>query len=87
MSRSALWLRVFVGLLVAILPPVVAFVGVAFIGDSLFALTSPSSVAVGLLAGIVAWAALLGVVFTGGLVDEFRSLLALAQRGGRPTRR
>jgi signal transduction histidine kinase len=79
--RTGLWLRVFVGLLLAVLPPLLLLVGALLLAETILAGTDPDLVALVVVVGSIIWAALLGIVFTRGLGDEFRSLLALAERG------
>jgi signal transduction histidine kinase len=79
--RTGLWLRVFVALLLAVLPPLLLLVGVLLLAETILAGTDPDLVALVVVVGSIIWAALLGIVFTRGLGDEFRSLLELAERG------
>lgn len=81
MPRGGLWLRVFVGLLLAVVPPLLMLAGVLLLDESVLREANPDLVAVLVVMGAIAWAAILAVVFTGGMADEFRSFLSLAQRG------
>lgn len=85
MPQTGLWLRAFVGLLVGILPPL-TLVAAAFVlaGPSLRDV-NPGLVAIAVVAGVVAWSAILAVFFGRSLDDAFADLLALARgtsRGG-----
>jgi signal transduction histidine kinase len=79
--RTALWLRIFVGLLVAVLPPILLLLGTVAVTESVLHARNPNLVAVVVFLGALGWAAILAVVFTGGLADEFRSFLSIAERG------
>ena len=81
MPRTGLWLRVFVALLLAILPPIVLILVAQRLTDSLFAAANATLVAVVVFLLALGWAAMLALVFTGGLADEVRSFLSLAERG------
>jgi signal transduction histidine kinase len=79
--RTGLWLRVFVALLLAILPPIVLLVAADRLTEGLFGTANATVVAVVVFLGALGWAAMLALVFTGGLADEVRSFLSLAERG------
>jgi signal transduction histidine kinase len=79
--RTGLWLRVFVALLLAILPPIVLLVAADRLTEGLFGTANATAVAVVVFLGALGWAAMLALVFTGGLADEVRSFLSLAERG------
>ena len=81
MPRSGLWLRVFVGLLVAVMPPILMLVGALLLTESVLREVDADLVAILVIVGAVAWAAILAIVFERSLADDFRSLLMLAQRG------
>ena len=84
MPRTAIWLRVFVGLLVAILPPILLLLGVARLSESVFHSDNPNLIAAILFFGALLWAGILAIVFTGRLADEFRSFLSIAEGGADP---
>jgi signal transduction histidine kinase len=79
--RTGLWLRVFVALLLAVLPPLLLLVGAILLAETVLTDIPPDMVAIIVVVGSIVWAALLGIVYTRGLGDEFRSLLTLAERG------
>ena len=81
MPHTGLWLRVFVGLLLAVLPPILLLVGTLLLTESLLREVDPNLVAVLVVVGAVVWAAILGVVFARTLADDIRSFLSLAERG------
>ena len=81
MPRSGLWLRVFVGLLLAVLPPILTLVGALLLIESVLREADPDLVAVLVIVGAIGWAAVLAIVFERSLSEDFRSLLHLAQRG------
>lgn len=81
MPRTALWLRIFVGLLLAVLPPILLLLAALILTESVFHSQNANLVAIVVFLGSLAWAAILAVVFTGGLADEFRSFLSIAERG------
>jgi signal transduction histidine kinase len=79
--RTGLWLRIFVALLLAVLPPILLLVGTLLLTQSLLRDADPNVVAVLVVVGAVVWAAILGVVFARALADDIRSFLSLAERG------
>jgi signal transduction histidine kinase len=79
--RTGLWLRVFVGLLLATLPPILLLVGALLLVESVLETIDPNLVAVMVVVGAIAWAAILGVVYARSLANDIRSFLSLAQRG------
>jgi signal transduction histidine kinase len=79
--RTGLWLRVFVSLLVAVMPPIVLLVATLLLTETILHEADPDLVAVIVVVGTMVWAAVLAVFFTSGLADEFRSFIALAERG------
>ncbi len=82
MPRTGLWLRVFVGLLLAVLPPILMVVGALLLTDSVLRDADPDLVAIMVVVGAIAWAALLAIVYTRSLADDFRALLDIARSGG-----
>ena len=82
MPRTALWLRVFVALLIGVIPPIILLVAALLLTETVLHDANPDLVAIGVVAAAIAWAAILAVVFTGGLADEFRAFLSVAERGG-----
>jgi K+-sensing histidine kinase KdpD len=78
---TGLWLRVFVALLLAVLPPLLLLVGALLLAESILSEVAPDLVAILVVVGSIVWAAILGIVYTRGLGEDFRSLLTLAQRG------
>ena len=81
MPRSGLWLRVFVALLLAVLPPLLLLVGALLLTETILQDTDPDLVAIVVVLGSVVWAAVLGIVYARGLGEDVRSLLTLAERG------
>jgi len=83
--RTSLWLRVFVALLFAVLPPLLLLVGALLLTESILRDTDPDLVAIVVVVGSIVWAAVLGIVYARGLGEDFRSLLTLAERGDQRT--
>lgn len=81
MPRTGLWLRIFVALMLAVLPPILLVVGTLLLTESVLAEADPSVVAVVVVVGAIVWAAILGVVFARTIADDIRSLVSLAERG------
>ena len=81
MPRTSLWLRVFVGLLIAVLPPILLLVGALLLANSILHGVDPNLMAVAVVVGTIAWAAILGVVYTRSMAEDLRSMLTLAERG------
>lgn len=81
MPRSGLWLRVFVGLLIAALPPIVLLVVAVLLSESVLRAAEPGLVAVLIVATTIGWAAILAIVFGRALADDYRSLVSMARRG------
>ncbi|MCC6617901.1 MAG: HAMP domain-containing histidine kinase, partial [Chloroflexi bacterium] len=80
---SGLWVRAFAGLVVAILPPLIALAAL-LLGWPAFNGFDPFATGIGIVGGAIAWAAVLAVIYARSLGDEFRELVALA-RGGTAT--
>lgn len=81
MPRSSLWLRVFVALLLAVLPPILLLVGVLLLTESILRDMDPNVVAVAVVGGTITWAAIVGIVYARAIADDLRSMLTLAERG------
>lgn len=81
MQPSGLWLRIFVGLLIAVIPPLVLLAAMLRIAEPLLAGADPALTASLVVAGAIVWAGILGVIYARSLGDTFRDLLALARRG------
>jgi signal transduction histidine kinase len=81
--RTGLWLRIFVALLLAVLPPILLVVASVLLTESLLRGTNPNLVAVLVVAGTILWAAILAVLFARSITDDIRSFVSLAQRGER----
>jgi signal transduction histidine kinase len=79
--RTGLWLRVFVGLLLAVLPPLILLVGALLLTGSVFADANPDLVAIFVVVVSIAWAAILAIVFVRSLNEDLRSLVSLARHG------
>jgi signal transduction histidine kinase len=79
--RTGLWLRVFVGLLLAVLPPLILLVGALLLAGSVLADANPDLVAIFVVVASIAWAAILAIVFTRVLNEDLRSLVSLARHG------
>ena len=81
MPRTGVWLRIFVGLLLAVLPPILLLVGTLLLTGSLLRGADPNLVAIAVVVGAVVWAAMLAVVFGRVIAEDIRSFLSLAARG------
>lgn len=81
MPRTGLWLRVFVGLLLAVLPPILILVGALLLTESVFHGTDPNVVAVLVVVATIVWAAILAIVYARTLADDVGALVSLARRG------
>ena len=81
MPGTGLWLRVFVGLLLAVLPPLLLLVAALLLTDSVLSTADPDLVALFVVVASVVWAAILAIVFARALNEDIRSLLSLARRG------
>ena len=81
MPRTGLWLRVFVGLLFAVLPPILLLVGTVLLTESLLRDADPNLVAVLIVVGAVVWGAILAVIYARSLADDLRAFRTLAERG------
>jgi signal transduction histidine kinase len=79
--QSGLWLRIFIGLLVAVMPPILMVVGALLVTNSVLSELNAGLVAIVVVIGAVGWAAVLAIVFGRSLDEDFRSLVALARRG------
>lgn len=81
MPRTGAWLRVFMGVLFAVLTPILLLVGVLIVTESVLTDLDPNLVAVAVVIGAIVWAAILGVIYNRILADDFRSFLSIAERG------
>lgn len=81
MQRTGLWLRVFVGLLLAVLPPILLLVVTLLLTRGVLRGADPNLVAILIVVSAIIWAAILGVVYSRSLAEDLRSFLTLAQRG------
>ncbi|MGI8829258.1 MAG: sensor histidine kinase [Candidatus Limnocylindria bacterium] len=81
MPQAGFWLRIFVGLLLAVLPPIVLLVGVLLLTESVLQEADPNLTAVLVIIGAVVWAGILAIVYARGLNDDIRSFISLARRG------
>ena len=81
MPGSGLWLRAFLGLLLAVLPPLLLLVGALLLTDTVLAEADPDLVALFVMVGSIVWAAVLAVVYARSINEDIRSLVSLAQRG------
>ena len=81
MPRTGAWLRIFAGLLLAVLPPLILLVGTLLLTETLLADADPTAIAVVVVAGAIVWAGILGVVYARTVADDMRSFVSLAERG------
>ncbi len=81
MQPSGLWLRIFVGLLIAVIPPLVLLAAVLRVAEPLVGGANPALLASLVVVGAVVWAGMIGVIYARSLGDTFRDLLSLAHRG------
>lgn len=81
MPAGGLWMRVFIGLFFAVLPPILLLVAAAILAESLLRDVDPNLVAIIVVVGSIVWAAILAIVYTRALSQDIRSLLSLAERG------
>ena len=81
MPRTGLWLRIFVALLLSVLPPILLLVGTLLLRASLLRDVDPNLVAILVIVGTIVWAAILAVVFARSIADDIRSFVSLAERG------
>lgn len=81
MPRTSLWLRVFLALLVAGLPPILLLVGAVLAANSVLQGVDSNLVAIAVVVGTIAWAAVLAIVYTRSMAEDLRSMLTLAERG------
>ncbi len=83
MARPGLWLRAFIALLIAVLPPLLLVIGTVVLADALLAGRDAEVVAAIVVGGSVLWAALLAIFYARAIADDVRSLLSVAERGER----
>ncbi|MGI8830398.1 MAG: sensor histidine kinase [Candidatus Limnocylindria bacterium] len=81
MARPGLWLRAFIALLIAVLPPLLLVIGTVVIADALLEGRDAEVVAAIVVGGSVLWAALLAIFYARAIADDTRSLLSVAERG------
>jgi signal transduction histidine kinase len=78
---SGLWTRAFVGLLVAMLVPTLVIVLALLVADGFLSEGDPVLIAVAVVAGMVAWAAIVAVFISRALAEDIQSIRTLAERG------
>ncbi|MCV0402078.1 MAG: HAMP domain-containing histidine kinase [Chloroflexi bacterium] len=83
MARPGLWLRVFIALLVAVIPPLFLILGAAALADALLETTDATVVGAIAAAGATLWAAILSIFYERLIADSLRSFIALAEHGDR----
>ncbi len=76
-------LRVFIALLVAVIPPLFLVIGAASLAEILLGTADGTSVGVIAAAGATLWAAVLSIFYERSIADGLRSIIALAERGDR----
>ena len=81
MAGTGLWLRAFLALLLAVLPPLLLLVGALLLTDSILAGADPDLVALFVVVASIVWAALLAIVYARALGEDVRALVALARHG------
>ena len=81
MPGSGLWLRVFLALLLAVLPPLLLLLGAVLLTDSVLANADPDLVALSVAGAAIVWAAVLAILYARALGEDVRSLVALARHG------
>ena len=81
MPGTGIWLRAFLGLLLAVLPPLLVLVGALLLTESVFAEADPDLVALFVVVASIVWAALLAIVYARALGEDVRALVALARHG------
>jgi signal transduction histidine kinase len=82
MPRIGLTIRAFVGLLVGAIPPLVLLLGIVRADPDILQSPSFGLLAVGIVSGSVAWAAVVAVLAARALGLEMRTLVNLASKGG-----
>lgn len=81
MHLTGPWHRIFFGLVLAVLVPLILLVGALLLTDTVLTAVDPTVVAVVVVAVAVAWAAILAIVFARYLGDAMRSMVDIARRG------
>jgi signal transduction histidine kinase len=79
--RTGLWLRTFLGLLIAVIPPILFVVAVVLLAGSVLREADPNLLAVIVVVAAIVWAAVLAVLYVPVLTDDFQSFVTLAERG------
>ena len=82
MPRPSTSLSVFVGLVLAILPPLLLLVAGILLADSVLDGVEPNLIAIVIIAGSIGWAAILAVIYGRSLSEDVRAFLSVAERGG-----
>jgi signal transduction histidine kinase len=80
---TGLWLRVFVGLFLAVVAPLLMLAAALALTESTLPRLDSTLTAALVVVGAIAWAAILAVVYTRVLAEGQRSMLDLAERGER----
>ena len=83
MPQLGPWLRVAGALLLAVLPPLLLLTASLLLAETVLTNTDPSLIAGFVVLTAIAWSLALAIVYSRGLAEDVRSLLALAERGDR----
>ena len=70
MGGTGLWTRVFIGLLIAVLVPTLFVVGALILAESILADADAALIAIVVVVGVIAWAAIVAIVYTRVLAEE-----------------
>lgn len=81
MPQTGIWLRVFVALLIAALPPVLFLVGAVLLTGTMLPDADVEIVSLLVVVGATAWWAILAVIYARSLSEDIRSFLAVAEHG------
>ena len=81
MGRASLPVRVFIGLVLAVIPALLLGVGADVLSRTMLSTINPGLVAVGLLLLAIGWCLVLAVIYVRSLSSDASGMLALARRG------
>ncbi|MEA2650873.1 MAG: two-component system, OmpR family, sensor kinase [Chloroflexota bacterium] len=82
MGRASLPVRVFIGLVLAVVPVLLLGIGAEVLSRTLLSTLSAGLVSIGLLVVVLGWCLVLAVVYVRSLSSEASGMITLARRGG-----
>lgn len=81
MNQPGFWLRAFVAMLIAVLPPLMLVIAVLVLTTTVMSHRDPALIAVLIVGGAIGWAAILATLYSRAIDEDVRSLMSAAEAG------